>query len=231
MNQIKFFLILSLLITLSACQIFGQKQNDKPVQQKIVVVKSPIEQWNEARPHLLAKLRTDARLRVQEMEDSSIYIQIRSLNSFVPRKNEISKEMHSILDHIIRSIEGFSLIKINVLGHTDNLGNAKRNMQTSKHRAEIVSRYLYENGVKQPIQHNGFGSERPIAKNNTAEGRAVNHRVEIIISLDEVNTQPIEQIQESTELTNLENSETLPQPEQDFDSHIPQALTDEKIKP
>lgn len=225
MNRIKVFLIIPPLMALSACQLFGQEQKEEPVQKEIVIVKSPMERWDETRPELLAKLRTDARLRVQEMENASIYIQIRSLNALISKKNEISKEMSSILNHILASIEGYDSIKIDILGHTDNSGNTRRNLQISKQWAEAVSRYLHEHGAKQPINHDGFGSERPIAKNNTSEGRAVNRRVDIFISLDETNAQPEKQAQEDMPPTGAEITKTPTDTDKESE-----ALPDSKVE-
>lgn len=208
MNQIKVLLMIPSLMALSACQLLGQGQKEEPVQKEIVIVKSPMERWDETRPELLAKLRTDARLRVQEIENSSIYIQIRSLSSLISKKNEISREMSSILNHILASIEGYDSIKIDIIGHTDNSGNTRRSIQISKQWAEAVSRYLHEHGAKQPINHDGFGSERPIAKNNTSEGRAVNRRVDIFLSLDETSAQPEKQTQEDMAPTGAEVTKT-----------------------
>ena len=72
--------------------------------------------------------------------------------------------------------------KIVVEGHTDSQGKAGFNQQLSLARASSVRDYLVSRGIAQDrITAQGMGSSRPIAPNNTAEGRADNRRVEIIV--------------------------------------------------
>jgi outer membrane protein OmpA-like peptidoglycan-associated protein len=67
-------------------------------------------------------------------------------------------------------------------GHTDSQGSAEHNEELSFLRAEAVRDYLVDRGVdSERIRTDGRGKERPIASNATAEGRANNRRVEIII--------------------------------------------------
>lgn len=71
-------------------------------------------------------------------------------------------------------------INVRIEGHTDSTGDLKTNEALSKARAEAVKVYLVEKGVSADrITTNGFGSSKPIADNNTTEGRAKNRRVEI----------------------------------------------------
>lgn len=69
-----------------------------------------------------------------------------------------------------------------VEGHTDNQGVAGKNMTLSQERAQSVVDYLISRGVaKDRISAKGIGQDRPIADNKTADGRAQNRRVEIIV--------------------------------------------------
>lgn len=71
---------------------------------------------------------------------------------------------------------------VQVIGHTDNVGDAGYNQQLSNRRASAVSSELMANGVPSSrIQSFGRGEDQPIASNLTAEGRAQNRRVEIVI--------------------------------------------------
>jgi outer membrane protein OmpA-like peptidoglycan-associated protein len=70
-----------------------------------------------------------------------------------------------------------------VEGHTDSQGSQATNMGLSQRRAESVRSYLVSRGFPaEKIQARGIGSERPIAENKNAEGRANNRRVEIVIA-------------------------------------------------
>jgi outer membrane protein OmpA-like peptidoglycan-associated protein len=72
--------------------------------------------------------------------------------------------------------------KIVVEGHTDSQGSASLNQDLSVKRAQSVRDYLVSRGIASDrITAQGIGSSRPIAPNNTAEGRADNRRVEIVV--------------------------------------------------
>ena len=68
---------------------------------------------------------------------------------------------------------------VEVRGHTDNVGRDEANLQLSKERAKAVADYLVHRGVpKDKIVYKYFGESRPLASNETAEGRKLNRRVE-----------------------------------------------------
>lgn len=70
-----------------------------------------------------------------------------------------------------------------VEGHTDNTGGAEYNQALSDRRADTVRTYLVDMGIdNQRIATRGFGDVSPVASNNTASGRQLNRRVEIILS-------------------------------------------------
>jgi len=70
--------------------------------------------------------------------------------------------------------------KFTIDGHTDSVGSAKLNQKLSEERAYSVMNYLIENGVASSrLSAAGYGEERPIASNNTRQGRRTNRRVEI----------------------------------------------------
>jgi len=73
--------------------------------------------------------------------------------------------------------------KIMITGHTDNVGASDYNMKLSQRRAEAVRAYLISIGVDpNKIVATGAGETKPIAENNTQEGRAKNRRVEIEVT-------------------------------------------------
>jgi OOP family OmpA-OmpF porin len=73
--------------------------------------------------------------------------------------------------------------KIIVEGHTDSRGSSEKNLELSTLRAREVRSYLVSQGIPTAnIQATGLGEERPIATNETNEGRASNQRVEIVVS-------------------------------------------------
>ena len=76
----------------------------------------------------------------------------------------------------------YSNYNLNIEGHTDNVGNDEKNTSLSERRAKRCYEYLISKGiVKSRLSYEGFGATRPIASNNTAEGRFENRRVELKI--------------------------------------------------
>ena len=103
--------------------------------------------------------------------------------------SEIDARNFELMNKIIQSVAQFPNSKIVVSGHTDNRGSDKANEQLSKERAEKVAAFLTQVGKisADRIESVGYGKSQPIATNDTADGRAANRRVEILI----VNTKAI----------------------------------------
>ena len=93
---------------------------------------------------------------------------------------EIKAEAHPMLDEAVVILKKNSAIKVEVDGHTDNLGPAAYNMKLSERRANAVMKYFVDNGVEaERLTVKGFGLTKPAAGNDTKEGRAKNRRVEL----------------------------------------------------
>ncbi len=73
--------------------------------------------------------------------------------------------------------------QIEIEGHTDSIGSEEYNQKLSEDRAASVRSYLMESGIvtDKIIATRGFGKTKPVATNETAEGRQMNRRVEIVI--------------------------------------------------
>lgn len=81
----------------------------------------------------------------------------------------------------IRS-QGLKVKDINVIGHTDSIGSDAYNMALSERRAMAVRNFLVSEGVSSSIiDVSGMGKRDPVASNETAEGRALNRRVEVLV--------------------------------------------------
>jgi outer membrane protein OmpA-like peptidoglycan-associated protein len=86
------------------------------------------------------------------------------------------------LDQVADALKAQEDNKILIEGHTDSKGNDASNLALSKARAEAVQSYLATHGIAADrMTANGLGASRPVADNNTAEGRANNRRVEIVV--------------------------------------------------
>ena len=71
-------------------------------------------------------------------------------------------------------------VKVEIQGHTDNVGNNTTNLKLSQARADAVRLYLIQKGIDSSrLRSVGYGEEFPIADNHTGAGREKNRRVEI----------------------------------------------------
>ena len=94
----------------------------------------------------------------------------------------IKPESYSQLDEIMKSSVVAEGLKVGVYGHTDNTGNANANQKLSEERANSVKSYLISKGLlTSRIEAKGLGQAQPIADNKTAEGKAKNRRVQIVL--------------------------------------------------
>ncbi len=97
-------------------------------------------------------------------------------------KDTIKSESKSVLERAVETLKQFPQVNVEISGHTDSTGGYEHNMDLSRRRAESVKRYLVEHGVDESrISTNGFGPDKPIDTNDTAEGRANNRRIEFQI--------------------------------------------------
>ena len=72
-----------------------------------------------------------------------------------------------------------------ISGYTDDIGNEEGNLALSQNRAKACYDYLVFRGIKTDrLRFAGFGENRPIADNKTAEGRELNRRVEFELHLE-----------------------------------------------
>ena len=89
---------------------------------------------------------------------------------------------YKTLDEIFESAVVAEGLKLGVYGHTDNNGGDAVNQPLSAKRAEAVKDYLVRKGLPQGrMEAKGFGSSRPVANNDTEDGRRRNRRVEIVL--------------------------------------------------
>ena len=102
---------------------------------------------------------------------------------FPSGRSEIQSDNFAMLTKIIKAIEEFPNARILISGHTDTVGDALTNKNLSIDRADKVARFIIDvggvNGDR--VTSTGYGKERPVANNETPEGRAANRRVEVLI--------------------------------------------------
>ncbi len=94
----------------------------------------------------------------------------------------VQPESQTELNKIIEFLTLNPNVKIEISGHTDNVGNSQYNQVLSEKRAKSVVDYLGENGIQiDRLSYKGHGSSIPIDTNDTEEGRAINRRTELKI--------------------------------------------------
>jgi len=101
---------------------------------------------------------------------------------FATDSAQLSGSLRSDLAVLARHLNKYQSSNVQVIGHTDNTGSANYNLNLSRQRAASVANTLIGNGVSSSrITAIGRGEDQPVASNLTAEGRAQNRRVEIVI--------------------------------------------------
>jgi outer membrane protein OmpA-like peptidoglycan-associated protein len=102
-------------------------------------------------------------------------------------KSSLTSSAQKSLDKVAQALQQVPPdTKIRIEGYTDSRGSDDVNERLSQSRAEAVRNYLVQQGLdSDAVQAIGRGKDDPIASNDTAEGRATNRRVEIIIPSDE----------------------------------------------
>lgn len=101
---------------------------------------------------------------------------------FATDSAQLRPDLRSDLSTVAASLNEYPASTIQVIGHTDNTGDAGYNQQLSQRRANAVAAVLMNRGVSAGrIQAFGRGEDQPKATNLTPEGRQLNRRVEIVI--------------------------------------------------
>ncbi len=103
--------------------------------------------------------------------------------AFASGSSAIDPAAQAALDRIATAMTAVSQSQATVIGHTDSAGSAGYNQSLSEARAEAVVAYIAGKGVETArMVAQGKGEDEPVADNATAEGRAANRRVEVLIS-------------------------------------------------
>ena len=130
--------------------------------------------------------RVDAEFTSQEAqiirEDDKVIIQLYAL-TFPVGKAIIESQYFGLLSRVIKAIGEYPEYDITVEGHTDSRGGDAANMKLSTERANAVRDYLVASADIDPSRINAlaYGESKPIASNETEEGRRKNRRITVVI--------------------------------------------------
>lgn len=128
---------------------------------------------------------TEVRFELQPFEKIQVSkekIEIKEKIRFATGKDTILFDSYPLLDEIAQAIKDNPKMQVSIEGHTDSQGSDEFNMKLSQKRADAVRDYLIARGIEPDrLKAVGFGETRPIAPNDTEEGREKNRRVEFNI--------------------------------------------------
>jgi outer membrane protein OmpA-like peptidoglycan-associated protein len=110
-------------------------------------------------------------------------IELKQKVFFATAKTEILPRSFPLLNEVAQVLKDNPNLHVRVEGHTDSRGSNRYNMRLSQGRANSVRSYLMRQGIDGGrMKAVGYGEERPIASNRTRAGRAMNRRVEFVIT-------------------------------------------------
>jgi chemotaxis protein MotB len=178
-----------LAFTLGGCTIVIQKGRRSDLE-KINTLSSQLQQLADAKRLLEQRLQkeiADKQVHLQ-MAERGLVISFLAEVLFDSGKAKIRTEAYSALDKVSRVLsENVPDMEIGIEGHTDNqpikYSKWRSNWELSSARAMSVLHYLVDKKGIDPARVSaiGYGEYRPVASNDTAEGRQQNRRVEIVI--------------------------------------------------
>ena len=105
---------------------------------------------------------------------------LRGVN-FKTASAELLEESYYVLEQVYNSLEAYPEVKVEIGGHTDDQGSNDYNLALSYDRAKSVVAYLVMRGISEDrLVARGYGEDKPMVPNSSAEGRAKNRRVEVV---------------------------------------------------
>lgn len=103
--------------------------------------------------------------------------------TFATNSAQITPAFYATLDQVSQTIIDYPQTVVQIAGHTDSTGTEAYNQQLSEQRAAAVAQYLVGRGVASTrVTTVGYGEMRPVASNDTEDGRRQNRRVEIVLT-------------------------------------------------
>jgi len=101
--------------------------------------------------------------------------------SFATNSADLTVASYAVLNKVTESLAAFPAVTVEIQGHTDRTGSSDYNRDISGRRAHAVRDYLIAHGIAASrLTAVGYGETRPIASNDSREGRAANRRVEVV---------------------------------------------------
>jgi outer membrane protein OmpA-like peptidoglycan-associated protein len=176
-------------------------ENTKSLQQRITSLEGKTLEEHQEKERLLAEKRFNEKLssiqhyfKPHEAEvykkQNQVIIRLKTIQ-FPVGQSVIMPDNYGLLSKVQRAIRTFGEPDVIIGGHTDSTGSEGINEHLSQQRADAVRQYFVANETLpyEKIIAVGYGSMRPIASNATASGRAMNRRIDVIITPQAKQTQ------------------------------------------
>lgn len=164
-------------------QAFQQKQADlqDELQQKQLELEA--KKKREAKIAKVREMFSSAEASVL-LDGNRLIIRLLGL-SFPVGKSVIQPEYFSLLAKVERAMREYPDSRVIIEGHTDHVGEERFNERLSSWRADAVRSYLLANAAApaDKLEAIGYGEARPVANNETAEGRRMNRRIDVVIDI------------------------------------------------
>ncbi|PVX52552.1 OmpA family protein [Balneicella halophila] len=126
---------------------------------------------------LLERIKS-LRIFGEELQEEPIHLYFKTGEAHIHLSVKEREQIRKISEYLTQVDEA----KLLIVGHTDNTGNREMNIKLSKERADFVKDYFIKNDFStDAIETRGVGPDKPIATNNTEEGRAKNRRVTLVL--------------------------------------------------
>ena len=138
--------------------------------------------WSGVKSDMQQSGASSLGLDVIEMPDGSLKVVIPSHVSFDTGKYALKSELLPVLDSVARALSQHPELRAKAIGYTDSTGTAAVNQTLSINRAQAVTGYLSGRGIATSrLMAEGLGPNNHLGDNNTAQGRALNRRVELFL--------------------------------------------------
>ena len=163
---------------------------DEELRQKIQQYENTVVSELEKKKEREEKLKKIEKIFTRDeaqvlLSENQLIIRLYGL-TFESGSTVITPEHFMLLTKVMRALREFPNHKYLIAGHTDSQGNDAYNLNLSENRALAVKSYLEANmGLPaDQFESIGYGESRPIASNDSPDGRRLNRRIEIVINLD-----------------------------------------------
>ena len=158
-------------------ELEGKSKAEQTARERLLAEK----QFND----LFEKVRTYFESQEAEVykREGQLVIRLKAME-FPVGQSVILPKNYALLSKVQRAVRTFDDVDLIIEGHTDSTGSEEVNDLLSEQRADAVRQYLVANETLafDRIIAVGYGSHRPLASNKTGKGRAINRRIDLIIT-------------------------------------------------